>query len=670
MTNDDEMFNISNIYKDINEGGDLGDLTSLNENTEFNEFVDFLKNYDHQILHKQLSQINHIISEDEQVLEYFFKKCSEILPQDAHNFYFEAQYYEQKLRIREKKSILTTLEKAYNQKQSYLKGIENHIKKQHHDVKLFKHLNEIKNQRHSGKYINKEAQCIDSNSEIYDWIVDIDLITKVATDGWEVKFSKSFLDNSSVNIKRHVYGDRFNTNNPITRRISSNSSDIRDSQFYQDQQPKISEKDDLSTVTEQQNFVWEGAIVAVVGLYDKGKTFVLNNLSFSNLPSGKKQTTKGLSFKYVDLDEGTKLILLDTAGSYSPVKVENNYSIAEKEATEMFQLDLVFDISDYFLFVVNDFTSLDQRYLDKQNRTLQNSPNKAFREVIVIHNFKEIESQEILDHIWETQVRQIYQSGNEQQTKVAAKNPLTGKLEEKQVNWFKSPYTRHVCLVNQDSILGYNQNPWTFSLLRYWLKAVQIPLNRNFSVVDSVIHFSNNKLTSYFKQPIKLVLKDSGDELVKTIKNCRETTGPLRLPQLSIDSSGLVLTRPDSFQPHVDIIKGESTYQIYMDLPGMKKEDVTVSRMNVTTIVKGKRKKYDDEANLQEISYDKNERKFGDFTITFKIPEEYERKWSFYNLSEGVLKLTYNRDTEDCNDTSHLDFFLDTDHKNVSVSNQ
>ena len=25
--------------------------------------------------------------------------------------------------------------------------------------------------------------------------------------------------------------------------------------------------------------VWEGAIVAVVGLYDKGKTFVLNNLS-------------------------------------------------------------------------------------------------------------------------------------------------------------------------------------------------------------------------------------------------------------------------------------------------------------------------------------------------------------------------------------------------------
>ena len=40
-----------------------------------------------------------------------------------------------------------------------------------------------------------------------------------------------------------------------------------------------------------------GAVIAVVGLYDKGKTFVLNQITQSNLPSGKKCTTKGLSFK-------------------------------------------------------------------------------------------------------------------------------------------------------------------------------------------------------------------------------------------------------------------------------------------------------------------------------------------------------------------------------------
>jgi Fe2+ transport system protein B len=104
---------------------------------------------------------------------------------------------------------------------------------------------------------------------------------------------------------------------------------------------------------------WEGASIAVTGLYDKGKTFVLNNLTLSNLPSGKKVNTKGISFKHVNVDSGTNLILIDTAGSYSPVKIENEKSIAEKEATEMFILDLVFEVADYFICVVNDFTSLD-----------------------------------------------------------------------------------------------------------------------------------------------------------------------------------------------------------------------------------------------------------------------------------------------------------------------
>ena len=97
----------------------------------------------------------------------------------------------------------------------------------------------------------------------------------------------------------------------------------------------------------------------MVGLYDKGKTFVLNNLTQSNLPSGKKVTTKGISFKHVDVDAGTNLILVYTAGSYSPVQIKTNQSIAEKEATELFILDLVFELSDYFICVVNDFTSLD-----------------------------------------------------------------------------------------------------------------------------------------------------------------------------------------------------------------------------------------------------------------------------------------------------------------------
>lgn len=134
------------------------------------------------------------------------------------------------------------------------------------------------------------------------------------------------------------------------------------------------------------------------------------------------------------MDTGTNLILLDTAGSYSPVKVINEFSVAEKEATELFLLDMVFEISDYFICVVNDFTSLDQRFLDKITRSLQNSSTKSFREVIVVHNLKDVEDREVMNHIWETQVTQIYGSGSIQSTKVAAIASATGKLTEKTVN--------------------------------------------------------------------------------------------------------------------------------------------------------------------------------------------------------------------------------------------
>ena len=112
--------------------------------------------------------------------------------------------------------------------------------------------------------------------------------------------------------------------------------------------------------------------------------------------------------------------------------------------------------------------------------------------------------------------------------------------------------------MNHDSYLGFNFNPWSFSLLKIWLKAVLVPINRHFSVVESVINVSNNKLRSYFKHPINLVLNDTDKPYLKIIKNnSPEETVPLKFPEISLDSSGMVLTRPDSFMPNIDCIKTE-----------------------------------------------------------------------------------------------------------------
>ena len=204
------------------------------------------------------------------------------------------------------------------------------------------------------------------------------------------------------------------------------------------------------------------------------------------------------------------------------------------------------------------------------------------------------------------QVEQIYSQGSKQETRVAAMNPLTGILEEKNVVWFKSNFTRHVCLVNQDSILGLSVNPWAFSLLRYWLKAVLVPINRKYSVVDNIVDCASKKLSGYFREDIQLVMDPPDNFNIRHIRNLNKKEDNLRLPQISIDSSGFVMTRPDSFLPKCDVIRGED-YVILMDMPGVRKEDISVTRQNVITLIKGFRKKAIFENNKETI-YETKER--------------------------------------------------------------
>lgn len=46
-------------------------------------------------------------------------------------------------------------------------------------------------------------------------------------------------------------------------------------------------------------------------------------------------------------------------------------------------------------------------------------------------------------------------------------------------------------------------------------------------------------------------------------------------------------------------------------------------------------------------TYIKNERKLGPFDLRFKIPDEYDPKWKYYGMNNGVLCIIYDIDSED-----------------------
>ena len=220
---------------------------------------------------------------------------------------------------------------------------------------------------------------------------------------------------------------------------------------------------------------------------------------------------------------------------------------------------------------------------------------------------------------------------------------LTTAGPSRQVHWFKTDFSRHVLLANEDCELGDTTNPWTFALLKNWLRSAFVPVNRRFSVLQSVLRSCNTRLSSYFKTHPELVIDTTEDPAVKVIRaHARRDT--MKLQQNSVDASGLLLQRPNSFVPATDVLQ-EKDFTIFLDVPGMTSADVKLSRMNVTTIIKGLRScPY---AELQVIKVERQERTYGDFTQAFKIPQEYERRWSSVKVENGVLRIVFTCDADE-----------------------
>ena len=106
----------------------------------------------------------------------------------------------------------------------------------------------------------------------------------------------------------------------------------------------------------------------------------------------------------------------------------------------------------------------------------------------------------------------------------------------------------------------------------------------------------------------------------------------------------ILLTRPNSFTPAIDIVR-EKLYSILIDVPGMTAEDIRLSRQNVTTIVKGMRIQPYSELLVQKVL--RQERTYGDFTQTFSVPQEYERRWHAVTVHNGVMRIVFKPDTDE-----------------------
>ena len=103
--------------------------------------------------------------------------------------------------------------------------------------------------------------------------------------------------------------------------------------------------------------------------------------------------------------------------------------------------------------------------------------------------------------------------------------------------------------------------------------------------------------------------------------------------KLSSDSD---VTNVTGFSPSVNTREGEYAYHVEIDLPGVKKEDISVDLKDDVLTISGERKT---KSEVKEKDYYKKECSYGKFHRSFTLPENTDIENIEANSEDGVLEI-------------------------------
>ena len=108
-------------------------------------------------------------------------------------------------------------------------------------------------------------------------------------------------------------------------------------------------------------------------------------------------------------------------------------------------------------------------------------------------------------------------------------------------------------------------------------------------------------------------------------------------------------SKAKDFRPEADLIVSEKSLNIVMDLPGLTKKEIAITRKQNVLTVRGER-----EVMLADgEQYKRNERKSGAFMRSFAIPEEADASNITASFRNGVLTIQLPMDSTN-EDTTHI----------------
>ncbi|KAM9980355.1 hypothetical protein ACTFIZ_008646 [Dictyostelium cf. discoideum] len=437
--------------------------------------------------------------------------------------------------------------------------------------------------------------------------------------------------------------------------------------------------------------------LACLGSFNIGKTFFINKYNGSYLPSGTQSQTIGLS---LSICHNNETITIDTAGSNTALKVGENRSeeqLARKESTEMFIRDMSFSLANTIVYVLNELTWTDQRFilaLQSKIQTLR-TENAINKTLMIVHNYPKINSMEEL--LVEIKTYMDHPFCGTFHHHIDFKT-VTGKDEV--VLFFTESVNNsyHFFLCNDNSEFGKKYNDLTIEKIRSTNKEYNDRLDFDKVLLNGL----QNNMVSYCKSPSKLKIseftkddkiiennskgngkilfdKESGDfsKLLKELSEIYENVTPhkttiTQIPAFKIfpesDSNrendfklidnkvefiGLQMVFCKGFRPIYDIVKVGNKLNFLIEVPQMEISEIFHETKYENTkwnlIVKGVKKLQFDMKDTESgypsektsLFHSTNQRRDGPFELILNIPNNYHPKNPEVILEKGLLCFTF-----------------------------
>ncbi|GAB5409921.1 MAG: Hsp20/alpha crystallin family protein [Balneolaceae bacterium] len=101
--------------------------------------------------------------------------------------------------------------------------------------------------------------------------------------------------------------------------------------------------------------------------------------------------------------------------------------------------------------------------------------------------------------------------------------------------------------------------------------------------------------------------------------------------------------RKDSFMPSVDVSETETQFELSVELPGLKKEDINVDLEKGRLTISGERKSSKEKEGK---NFHRVERQYGKFSRAFYLPETIDEESIVAKYEDGILNITINKSDE------------------------